>query len=401
MGSLFSGIGGLDLGLEWGIKDAETVWQIEQEPFGRSILAKHWPDASREVTDVRKGNAENLARVDLISGGFPCQDISVAGNQKGFDGEKSSLWYEMSRIIGELRPRFIVLENVAAIVAPNMRFVMARVLSDIRAHGYNAEWKIISAAQCGAPHLRRRFFLIGWLPSDADSNRESISAIDAETPVMSKIMANADDSTDAPVRGERPNVPRESDRGRDDRSRSGSGSNAKRKKPVRETRRDPRDDVANAESARRERFQALSVVVSPRFSKPPRSGSDVANADSAQRAGAEAVPSVLPQEQSSTSSSGEPMADAMRQRRQGQGQREHASREKANSERKASHALYGCETNPWALEPPLGRVVNGLSKRLSRRNRHALRALGNAVVPQCGELVGRRVQEIREILDNE
>jgi DNA (cytosine-5)-methyltransferase 1 len=305
---MFSGIGGLDLGLEWGIKNAETVWQIEMEPFGRSILERHWPDASREVTDVREGNAGNLAPVDLISGGFPCQDISVAGNQKGFDGEKSSLWFEMSRIIGVLRPRFIVLENVAAVVSPNMRFVMARVLSDIRAHGYNAEWKIISAAQCGAPHLRRRFFLIGWLPN----------------------VANGDTTT---MRGKRQNVPRESDRGRDDRSRS--GDNTKREESIYRTGIDPCDDVANAGSAQRERSSTTAKRMEPKRSRATRSREQIGRADH------------------------------------------------------------------FNFEPPVGRVVNGLSKRLSRRNRHALRALGNAVVPQCAELVGRRVQEIREILDNE
>ena len=372
---MFSGIGGLDLGLEWGIKDAETVWQIEMEPFGRSILERHWPDASREVTDVREGNAENLAPVALISGGFPCQDISVAGNQKGFDGEKSSLWYEMARIIGELRPRFIVLENVAAITAPSMRRVLGRVLSDVSALGYCGEWHRVSAAQCGAPHLRNRWFFIGWLPNVANTNGDTTT-----------------------MRGKRQNVPRESDRGRDDRS--GSGSNAKREKPVRETRIDPCDDVANAESARRERFQALSVVVSPSIARPHRSGSDVADADSAGREYGEAAPVTMAQKQPSTPSNGEPMADTLRERRQGQGKHDAPLNPATKSQRKADQPIASPD-HPWALEPPVGRVVNGLSKRLSRRNRHALRALGNAVVPQCAELVGRRVQEIREILDNE
>ena len=318
---MFSGIGGLDLGLEWGIKDAETVWQIEMEPFGRSILAKHWPDASREVTDVREGNAENLAPVDLISGGFPCQDISVAGNQKGFSGEKSSLWYEMARIVGELRPRFIVLENVAAITSPNMRRIHGRVLSDVSALGYHGEWHRVSAAQVGAPHLRNRWFFIGWrsMANAESAGREIPTAFPVVVPT--KITRSTGDG----------------------------------------------QPMANAESARRERPEAFPVVVSQSIARPPRSGSDVANADSAQRAGAEAVPSVLPQEPSSTSSSGEQIGGP----------------------------------NHWHVEPPVGRVVNGISKRLSRRNRHALRALGNAVVPQCAELVGRRVQEIREILNNE
>jgi len=94
------------------------------------------------------------------------------------------------------------------------------------------------------------------------------------------------------------------------------------------------------------------------------------------------------------------MADTMRQRRQGQGQHDEPQRAAPREDRKAGEFIPSTD-NPWRVEPPLGRVVNGLSKRLARRNRHALRALGNAVVPQCAELVGRRVQEIREILDNE
>jgi DNA (cytosine-5)-methyltransferase 1 len=111
IGSLFSGIGGLELGLEWsGV--GHTVWQVEREPFCRAVLAKHWPAAER-FDDVRTVGKANLAPVDLICGGFPCQDVSSAGKGAGLAGERSGLWREFARILGELQPGWVVVENVA------------------------------------------------------------------------------------------------------------------------------------------------------------------------------------------------------------------------------------------------------------------------------------------------
>lgn len=113
IGSLFSGIGGLELGLERGIPGASTAWQVEIDPFCLRVLAKHWPSATR-MTDVRSVGAANLAPVDLICGGFPCQDVSSAGARKGLSGARSGLWYEYLRIVGELRPRIVVVERGVA-----------------------------------------------------------------------------------------------------------------------------------------------------------------------------------------------------------------------------------------------------------------------------------------------
>src|ERR1700678_1941479 len=114
-GSLFSGIGGFDLGFERaGIKN---VWQVEIDPYCQRVLAKQFPDAER-FDDVRTVGRHNLKPVDIISGGFPCQDISTAGKRAGIaEGTRSGLWSEYARIIGELRPRFVVVENVAALLA--------------------------------------------------------------------------------------------------------------------------------------------------------------------------------------------------------------------------------------------------------------------------------------------
>ena len=157
IGSLFSGIGGLELGLERSIPGAHTVFQVEQDPYARAVLAKHWPNVKR-YEDVKQVGAHNLPACDLLCGGSPCQDISTAGKGAGLDGARSGLWTEYARIIRELRPRFVVVENVAA-----LRFRgLGRVLGDLAACGYDAIWDCIPAASVGAPHRRDRIFLVAY-----------------------------------------------------------------------------------------------------------------------------------------------------------------------------------------------------------------------------------------------
>ena len=157
IGSLFSGIGGLELGLERAL-GARTLWQIEQDPFCQRVLARHWPDATR-YDDVRTATA--LPVVDVMCGGFPCQDISIAGKGAGLAGARSGLWTEFARLIGEGRPRVVVVENVAALAGRGLDIVIT-TLADL---GYVGSWNMVSAASVGAPHLRRRLFIVA---ADAD-----------------------------------------------------------------------------------------------------------------------------------------------------------------------------------------------------------------------------------------
>jgi DNA (cytosine-5)-methyltransferase 1 len=161
IGSLFAGIGGFELGLERAIPNSETIWQVEQEPFCQRVLEKHWPHAQR-FDDVRDVGAHNLSPVDIICGGFPCQDISVSGKREGINGQKSSLWFEMLRIIRELRPAIAVMENVNRITFRGL----SRVLGDLAEIGYGAEWRIVSAQQFGAPHNRQRWFCVAYPNGD-------------------------------------------------------------------------------------------------------------------------------------------------------------------------------------------------------------------------------------------
>lgn len=156
IGSLFSGIGGLELGLELaGV--GHTAWQVECDSFCRQVLAKHWPNAER-FDDVRNVGKHNLKYVDVICGGFPCQDISFAGKGAGLAGERSGLWYEYLRIVGEIRPRYVVVENVAALRQRGLSTVLGN-LSEI---GYDAVWFPLRASDVGAPHRRERLFILAY-----------------------------------------------------------------------------------------------------------------------------------------------------------------------------------------------------------------------------------------------
>lgn len=167
IGSLFSGIGGLELGIEAALSERgiahHVAWQVERDPFPRSILAKHWPKADRTVEDVTLASASNLAPVDLICGGFPCQDLSYAGKGAGLEGERSGLWSEYRRIVCELRPRIVIVENVAALLTRGVE----RVLGDLAALGYDARWRCVRASDVGAPHRRERLFIV----ANRDSGR--------------------------------------------------------------------------------------------------------------------------------------------------------------------------------------------------------------------------------------
>ena len=167
--SLFSGIGGLELGLEWaGL--GETLWQVEQDKYCLEVLAKHWPNAER-FNDVRSIGIEDIRGAELLCGGFPCQDISVAGSGAGLAGSRSSLWWEFDRLVGLVLPRVVVIENVPAIVGRGL----SEVLCSLASRGYASEWDIISAASIGASHRRDRLFIIAHKDdTDSDGGRREV-----------------------------------------------------------------------------------------------------------------------------------------------------------------------------------------------------------------------------------
>jgi DNA (cytosine-5)-methyltransferase 1 len=153
---LFSGIGGFSIGLERA--GMRTVAFCEIDPYCRKVLARHWPGVPchDDVTTLTVGQLP--AGIDVICGGFPCQDISHAGKGAGITGERSGLWKEYARIIGEVRPRYVIVENVAALLSRGL----ADVLGDLAAIGYDAEWHCIPASAVGAPHRRDRIWIVAY-----------------------------------------------------------------------------------------------------------------------------------------------------------------------------------------------------------------------------------------------
>jgi DNA (cytosine-5)-methyltransferase 1 len=158
--SLFAGIGGFDLGLER-TGGFETVAFCEIDKKAQQVLRKHWPKVPI-YDDVTSLTAERLdadgIAVDVICGGFPCQDISLAGRGAGIEGERSGLWGEYARLVREIRPRFVIVENVSALLGRGLD----RVLMDLAASGYDAEWECLGAYHVGAPHIRDRLWIIAY-----------------------------------------------------------------------------------------------------------------------------------------------------------------------------------------------------------------------------------------------
>jgi DNA (cytosine-5)-methyltransferase 1 len=273
---LFSGIGGFSLGLERA--GMQTVAFCEIEPYCRAVLRKHWPNVPC-YEDVRNLTADRLRAdgisIDVICGGFPCQDISTAGKGAGLAGARSGLFYEIARLIGELGPRYVILENVAALLSRGLD----QVLGTLASLGYDAEWHCIPASAIGAPHRRDRIWIVAY------SNSTQCQGNGLSSRIYSQF----------------------------------NGSWIDRSKTK---------DVANAFS----------------FGQ---------------------------------SGSGE-FGDASHSTSNGKGQ--------------AIKSLNGGIGQIWRTEPNVGRVANGVPNRVDR-----LKALGNAVVPQIPEIIGRAIMEAEKL----
>jgi DNA (cytosine-5)-methyltransferase 1 len=181
--SLFAGIGGFDLGLER-TGGFETVAFCEIDKFCHRILRKHWPEVPI-YGDVQQLTAERLTTdgivVDCIAGGFPCQDISKAGRGAGIAGERSGLWSEFARLIRELQPLYVIVENVSALLGRGLGVV----LGDLAALGYDAEWHCIPAGSVGAPHIRDRLWIVAY-PNGCVHARELDGRTDCIPPSRSE-----------------------------------------------------------------------------------------------------------------------------------------------------------------------------------------------------------------------
>lgn len=158
--SLFAGIGGLELGLERA--GMTTVGQVEIDPYCQQVLARHWPEVPRHddvLTAPGWWNGEPRPRVDVVCGGFPCQPFSLAGKQLGINDERW-MWPATAATIRAVRPGYVLLENVSALVRDGVAF--GRVLGDLHTLGFDAEWGTLRAADFGAPHNRERVYVLAY-----------------------------------------------------------------------------------------------------------------------------------------------------------------------------------------------------------------------------------------------
>lgn len=361
VGSLFAGIGGFDLGLERA--GMRVAWQVELDPYCRAVLARHFPEAER-FEDIREVGAESLCPVDLICGGFPCQDLSAAGRGAGLDGARSGLWAEFARIVRELRPRYVVVENVPALLTGKGkrwdRAPVGRVLGDLAEAGYDAEWACLSAREFGAPHLRKRVWLVAYPARDAEAGAASESGAERKRARPGRAASRA---------GELPDADR-------DRRAQGIRISAGAGEPPR-----PPDALGSGAVAP----VADAEGVPERAGLRPREAPGQRRRRPADRSGARGA-----------------VADSQRRGRQGrpdQPRRDDPQRAAAVGCQGAAHPARGGEargldgrrlpaSESWGAEPDVGRVADGVPARVDR-----LAALGNALLPQIAEWIGRRIVE--------
>ena len=175
-GSLFSGIGGIDLGMD--MAGFECAWQVEIDDYCREVLEAHWPNTKkyRNIYEVKGAEVEP---VDIICGGFPCQPVSLAGKRSGVDDERW-LWDEFYRLICEIRPRWVVAENVPGLLSANSGRAFAGILRDLAESGYDVVWDMFPAGGSGgvgAPHKRTRVFIVGYSKHNGSPRGRNIGSL--------------------------------------------------------------------------------------------------------------------------------------------------------------------------------------------------------------------------------
>ena len=207
---LFSGIGGFSYAAERLVGGFQTIAFCDSDEPCRRVLRKHWPDTPI-FTDVRSLSAEDITPLcpnglSLITAGFPCQDLSVAGKQAGYNGERSVLFYEIIRLAGELRPDFLLLENVRNLLSHQNGETFQETLFQIAKAGYNAEWAVIPASDLGACHRRERIWIVAYAATRGNIGLEEQARQPLQTQRMGEAggVENASHSNHSGLQGQRP-----------------------------------------------------------------------------------------------------------------------------------------------------------------------------------------------------
>lgn len=347
---LFSGIGGFSLGLErtGGFK---TVAFCEIEPFCQKVLRRHWPDVPIH-DDVRQLNGEINA--DVITGGYPCQPFSNAGKRRG-EKDDRHLWPEMYRIIGAVRPRWVIAENVAGHISMGLD----TVLSDLEAEGYTCWVFVIPACAVDAPHRRDRVWIVARLRSEAGPKNTDANGERSHSAEKHELGETEFRDEQERVAGSiRRNVA--DPHGPGQQSSKGPGGSSESPEARHDTRRGC-ETLADTEGA-------------------------------AERPGLCEVESSRERGRRSGDGGGETVADRQRERLQRHAGDE-SDRDVPDDGRRRGEGTGGevsgsSQPTWWLPEPPVGRVAHGIPGRVDR-----LKGLGNAVVPQIPEMIGRAILE--------
>jgi DNA (cytosine-5)-methyltransferase 1 len=320
VGSLFSGIGGLDLGLERA--GMRVIWQSEIDPYACRVLEKHWPEVVNHG-NIKEINWQEVERPDVICGGYPCQPFSTAGKRRG-EEDPRHLWPWVREAISQLRPRYAILENVRG----HLSMGGLSVIAELATIGYDAEWRVVSAASVGANHRRDRIIIVAY--PDNSGNRASGCDIDGDGQALeqgrqviaqpwscgcSSTLANSHSNQSTNGR-ECQALSSESGSRRNDRSGSGSDTG----------------EISLGSSG--QVASDMADTDSKRFEKPIRTSQGVFSSRDAWGSGFE----------------------------------------------------FRRINSWWEVEPNVGRVADGVPSRVDR-----LKGLGNAVVPQVAEVIGRLV----------
>ena len=342
VGSLFSGIGGLDLGLERA--GMNVIWQSEIDPYGCRVLKKHWPEVVN-YGNIKEINWGDVVRPDIICGGYPCQPFSTAGKRNGTDDPRH-LWPWVREAISELRPKYAILENVRGHVSLGLNVVLGEMASI----GYDAEWQIVSAASVGAPHRRDRVIIVAYPNGERPQGSSRIQEPDTQLG--------------------RPDI----------------FSTNQRRISRTPNSADTIGELANADSLGHLRRQPQIFTTERWLNALSLIGScstDVANANS--NSGHKQHQRQIQQSDIVGRSENVANTDAREISRGLRGvstDTRQVRQQRDNSRGEKSHA----GRQWWATEPDVGRVAHGIPSRVDR-----LRGLGNAVVPQVAELIGRMV----------
>ena len=395
-GSLFSGIGGIDLGFEWA--GIETKWQVEIDDYCQKLLSLRFPH-TKKFTDVRKVGSHNLEKVDIISGGFPCQDISVAGKGAGLEGERSGLWTELHRVISELRPRFAFIENVPMLTIRGG----TRVIADLAEIGYDCEWQVIGADDVGAWHRRKRIWItaypkcLGWSKGSNIKRNDIKREASSKSIECGKTQFNANNVPDT-------NGKRRVRWANDETDRCSRYINRKSSK-ILSTNRKGYTDVPDTESERYGRRDSEECGIEGREFLTGKQGRSKMGSETQ---GCGESPGDVPDTDNSGSRTSKSRTDGDRQK-EDERWKELSQPESGGYSEDVPDSLgkRGCSGDTagkdaedvrqlrgsppygyWDTEPNVGRVANGIPNRVDR-----LKGLGNAIVPQVAQIIMERIKE--------